>query len=198
MLNSRLVMGLGARRLLLLALLALTGMALLHSSSRLSWGETIWTFIVLQALTMACFGLVGANAGSLAMAPVGHIAGTASSLQGMVTTIGGALIGMVVGQAFDGTTLPLIIGFVACGALATLGRALGQSAPDRDAGNGAGAPGLKPDAPAEVPNGRSHHGPCNPTDVVLRFRARHQRLGDLIGMAADRALEPGRRPRDCP
>jgi DHA1 family bicyclomycin/chloramphenicol resistance-like MFS transporter len=119
-LNSRLVMGLGARRVLLLALLALTGMALLHLVVALSWGETIWTFIVLQALTMACFGLVGANAGSLAMAPVGHIAGTASSLQGLVTTIGGALIGMAVGQAFDGTTLPLIIGFVACGGLATL------------------------------------------------------------------------------
>ena len=69
---------------------------------------------------MACFGLVGANAGALAMEPLGHIAGTASSVQGLVRTIGGALIGLVVGQAFDGTTLPLVIGFVACGALATL------------------------------------------------------------------------------
>ena len=38
------------------------------------------------------------------MEPVGHIAGTASALQGLVTTIGGALIGLVIGQAFDGTT----------------------------------------------------------------------------------------------
>lgn len=117
--NSRLVMRFGARRLLLLALLALTGTALLHLIVALSWGETIWTFVLLQALSMACFGLVGANAGSLAMAPVGHIAGTASSVQGTVTTIGGALIGMVVGRAFDGTTLPLVGGFVICGALAT-------------------------------------------------------------------------------
>lgn len=119
-LNSRLVMGLGARRLLLLALLSLTGMALLHLVVALSWGETLWSFIALQALTMACFGLVGANAGALAMAPVGHIAGTASAIQGLLTTVGGALIGMAVGQAFDGTTLPLIGGFVACGALALL------------------------------------------------------------------------------
>jgi DHA1 family bicyclomycin/chloramphenicol resistance-like MFS transporter len=118
--NSRLVLGLGARRLLLLALLSLTGMALLHLLIALSWGETIWTFVALQALTMACFGLVGANAGALAMQPVGHIAGTASAIQGLVTTIGGALIGMVVGQAFNGTTLPLIAGFAICGALATL------------------------------------------------------------------------------
>ena len=39
-------------------------------------------FVVLQALTMACFGLVGANVGALAMEPLGHIAGTASSVQG--------------------------------------------------------------------------------------------------------------------
>lgn len=118
--NSRLVLRLGARRLLLLALLSLTGMALLHLLVALSWGETIWSFVVLQALTMACFGLVGANAGALAMQPVGHIAGTASAIQGLMTTVGGALIGMVVGQAFDGTTLPLIAGFAICGALATL------------------------------------------------------------------------------
>ena len=76
----------------------------------------------MQALTIACFGLVGANAGALAMEPLGHIAGTASSLQGMVTTIGGALIGLVIGQMFDGTTLPLVAGFAICGALALLAR----------------------------------------------------------------------------
>ena len=57
---------------------------------------------VLQALTMACFGLVGANAGALAMEPLGHIAGTASALQGLLSTVGGALIGLVIGQSFNG------------------------------------------------------------------------------------------------
>ncbi|MGE0178511.1 MAG: multidrug effflux MFS transporter [Sphingomonas sp.] len=118
--NSRLVLRLGARRLLLLALMSLTGMALLHLLIAAVWGETLWSFVILQAMTMACFGLVGANAGALAMQPVGHIAGTASAIQGLVTTIGGALIGMIVGQAFNGTTLPLIAGFSVCGALATL------------------------------------------------------------------------------
>jgi MFS transporter, DHA1 family, multidrug resistance protein len=116
--NSRLVMRLGARRLLLTALGLFTVMALLHLAIVLAYGETLWVFVALQALTTACFGLVGANSGALAMEPVGHIAGTASALQGLITTVGGALIGLVIGQMFDGTTVPLIAGFVVCGMLA--------------------------------------------------------------------------------
>ncbi|MFL6856867.1 MAG: multidrug effflux MFS transporter [Allosphingosinicella sp.] len=115
--NSRLVMRFGSRRLLFLALACFTGIAGLHLAVAATAGETLWTFIPLQAAAMACFGLIGANAGALAMEPLGHVAGTASSLQGVLTTIGGALIGFAVGQSFDGTTLPLLAGFTACGAL---------------------------------------------------------------------------------
>jgi DHA1 family bicyclomycin/chloramphenicol resistance-like MFS transporter len=118
--NSRLVMRLGPRRLLLVALATFMAVALGHLALTLALGETLWGFVALQAMTMACFGLVGANAGALAMAPLGHVAGTASSVQGMITTIGGALIGFVIGQAFDGTTVPMIAGFATCGALALL------------------------------------------------------------------------------
>jgi DHA1 family bicyclomycin/chloramphenicol resistance-like MFS transporter len=116
--NSRLVIRLGPRRLLLGALGAFLAAALLHLAVALAIGETIWTFVVMQALTMACFGLVGANAGALAMAPLGRIAGTASSVQGLITTTGAALIGFIIGQAFDGTTIPMITGIAVCGALA--------------------------------------------------------------------------------
>ena len=116
-LNSRLVMRFGSRRLMLLAIGTFTSFAALHLIVILTIGETIWTFVLLQALTMGWFGLVGANAGALAMEPMGHIAGTASALQGLISTIGGALIGLVIGQLFNGTTVPLVAGFVVCGAL---------------------------------------------------------------------------------
>ena len=106
------------RRLLLLALVSFTAVAALHFTASAWVGSTVWSFVVLQAATMACFGLVGANAGALAMEPLGHIAGTASSLQGLITTVGGALIGLVIGQQFDGTVLPFLIGLVMCGAAA--------------------------------------------------------------------------------
>ena len=117
-LNSRLVMRIGSRRMLLSALAGFTLVSSAHLAFALAVGETLWSFVALQAATMACFGLIGANAGALAMAPLGHVAGTASALQGVITTIGGALIGLAIGQMFDGTTLPLVAGFAVCGALA--------------------------------------------------------------------------------
>lgn len=116
-LNSRLVMRFGSRRLLLIALTAFTLVASVHLVLALTVGETIWSFVVVQALTMGCFGLIGSNSGALAMEPMGHIAGTASALQGLLSTVGAALIGLLIGQMFNGTTIPLIAGFVICGAL---------------------------------------------------------------------------------
>ena len=116
-LNSRLVMRFGSRRMLLIALTGFTGCAALHLIFALGFGETLWSFVGLQALTMTCFGLVGANASALAMEPMGHIAGTASALQGLLSTVGGALIGLVIGQSFNGSTIPMVAGFTICGAL---------------------------------------------------------------------------------
>ena len=47
------------------------------------------------------------------MAP---IAGTASSVQGVVGTVGAALIGLLIGQQFDGTPVPFLLGTAACAA----------------------------------------------------------------------------------
>ena len=116
--NSKLVMRLGAKRILVSALACFTAAAAIHLLVAELAGETIWSFVALQAATMIFFGLIGANAGALAMEPLGHIAGTASSLQGVITTIGGALIGFTIGQLFDGTTLPFLIGFTLSGAAA--------------------------------------------------------------------------------
>jgi len=64
---------------------------------------------------MFCFGLMASNFGAMAMDPLGHVAGTASSVQGFVSTVGGALIGFFIGQHFDGTALPIVLGFGGCG-----------------------------------------------------------------------------------
>jgi len=117
--NSRLVMRVGPRRLLLRALVTYTTISLVHLAVALAWGENLWSFILLQAMTLACFGLVGANSSALAMEPLGHIAGTAAAFQGGVSTVGGGVIGLVIGQMFDGTTIPLIAGFAVCGVVAT-------------------------------------------------------------------------------
>src|SRR5258707_5951592 len=76
-------------------------------------------FVVLAALMMFAFGLMFANFTSLAMEPQGHIAGTASSLYGSITTLLGIGIGTTIGQDYDGTLLPFATGFRLC-TLATL------------------------------------------------------------------------------
>ena len=130
--NSRLVMRLGSRRILLHALAAFAGMSALHLAIAATAGESIWVFVALQAATMALFGLVGANAGALAMEPLGHVAGTASSVQGMITTVGGALIGFAIGQLFDGTTIPFHAGFSLCGAAGLAAAWWANRFPSRD------------------------------------------------------------------
>jgi DHA1 family bicyclomycin/chloramphenicol resistance-like MFS transporter len=71
-------------------------------------------FMGLSALMMFAFGLVFANFTALAMEPQGHIAGTASSLYGTITTLLGIGIGYVIGQDYDGTLMPFATGFFIC------------------------------------------------------------------------------------
>jgi DHA1 family bicyclomycin/chloramphenicol resistance-like MFS transporter len=71
-------------------------------------------FMALSALMMFFFGLMIANFTSLAMEPQGHIAGTASSLYGSITTLLGIWIGSTIGQDFDGTLVPFATGFFLC------------------------------------------------------------------------------------
>jgi MFS transporter, DHA1 family, multidrug resistance protein len=71
-------------------------------------------FMALSALMMFSFGLMVANFTALAMEPQGHIAGTASSMYGSITTLLGIGVGMWIGQHFDGTLLPFATGFFLC------------------------------------------------------------------------------------
>ncbi len=120
LLNARIVVGLGTRRVSHAALFGFIAIAALHSVLAYGGHETIWLFAVLQSAMMFCFGLVGANFNSIAMEPLGHVAGTGSSIFGFVTTVGGALFGFFIGQQFDGTVVPLTLGFVSCGIVALL------------------------------------------------------------------------------
>ncbi|MBO9714450.1 multidrug effflux MFS transporter [Sphingomonas sp.] len=120
LINSRIVMRYGMRPISHTALAAMIAIAGIHLAVTLAGIETIWSFTALQALMMGCFGLVGANFSAMAMERMGAIAGTASSLQGFVTTFLGAVIGAVIGQQFDGTTVPLYAGFLLMGGLAMI------------------------------------------------------------------------------
>jgi MFS transporter, DHA1 family, multidrug resistance protein len=71
-------------------------------------------YMALATITMFTFGLMISNFTALAMEPLGHIAGTASSLFGSITTLIGIIMGSVIGQAYNGTMIPLSTGFFVC------------------------------------------------------------------------------------
>lgn len=119
-LNSRIVVGLGPRWVSHRALVAYLACAALHLAISLAGHETLTSFAVLQAAMMGSFALASANFSALAMEPMGRLAGTASSVQGLIQTVGGALIGVMIGQSFDGSTVPLYAGATLC-ALTALG-----------------------------------------------------------------------------
>ena len=119
-LNSRMVEKLGSRLIAHTALMGFIGFSLLHAAIAYAGHDSLWVFAALQACKMFCFGFIAGNFGSMAMEPMGHIAGTAASAQGFISTIGGALLGFWIGQHFDGTTVPMTVGFAALGVLALL------------------------------------------------------------------------------
>ena len=112
--NSRVVGRFGLRRVGHTAAAAFMAIALLHAAVALTGHETLVTFIVLQALTMCAFAFTSSNLSTLAMEHMAPIAGTASSVQGMIGTIGGAVLGFIIGQHFDGTVVPYLIGTALC------------------------------------------------------------------------------------
>ncbi len=118
--NAQLVERFGTRRLSHMALLVLIAISTIHVAVELTGFQTLTNYLILQAMTMACFGLTGSNFSAMAMEPVGHIAGTASSVQGFISTVGGAIIGIIIGQSFDGTTLPVTIGFMTVATIALI------------------------------------------------------------------------------
>ena len=121
--NSRLVERLGTRLISQAAVLALVALSVVHVAVILVDAETLVSYIAFQALSMTCIGLCGSNFGAMAMEPVGRIAGTASSVQGFVTSIGAVLVGSAIGQSYAGTTLPLAVGYLCIG-VAVLGLVL--------------------------------------------------------------------------
>ncbi|WP_026613992.1 multidrug effflux MFS transporter [Ensifer aridi] len=116
--NSRLVQRFGMRALSHAALLGFALASFVWMSVSLMGPLSLPLFIVLHGAAMFQFGLIAANFNAMAMEPLGHVAGTASSVLGFTQTIGGALIGALIGQAFDGSVTPLAVGFFTVGVVA--------------------------------------------------------------------------------
>lgn len=75
-------------------------------------------FFVWAVSVFSMAGVTFGNLNAMAMQRKGHIAGTTASAVSAISTLGAVLIAGPVGQAFNGTILPLVLATLVCSALA--------------------------------------------------------------------------------
>jgi len=120
-LNAALVMRLGMQRL---AAAAFGGQVILSSAMTLFWlaglrGDAMFAvYVVWQCTVLFQSGLTVGNLNAIAMEPMAHIAGTAASVIGAISTVAGALIAAPIALAFNGTPLPMTLGVGGASAIA--------------------------------------------------------------------------------
>ncbi|MGL4489963.1 MAG: multidrug effflux MFS transporter [Rhizobiaceae bacterium] len=113
--NSKFVARFGMRKMSHSAVLGFTAVSIMLAFLA-SFGPVAFPiFVTLFAIAMILFGLMGSNFTAIAMEPLGALAGTASSVQGFLQTMIGAVLGGLIGQAFDGTVLPISVSFAGLG-----------------------------------------------------------------------------------
>ena len=80
----------------------------------------LWAAMAYFMIAFFFLGLVFGNINALAMEPLGHIAGLGAAVVGSLSSLISVPLGMLVGQAYDDTLLPLVGGFAVFGAAALL------------------------------------------------------------------------------
>lgn len=108
-LNASLVRKVGMRRLSHGGLIGfiVVSFAMVAAALAFAGKPPFWMFCALVGLGQFLFALTVPNFNSIAMEPLGAVAGTASSFIGCYTTLMAALLALAAGRAFDGTVLPL-------------------------------------------------------------------------------------------
>ena len=121
-LNAKLVRTVGMRRLSHFGMVGFTLMGAAQVAAGYAWDGVppVILYCTLLGLAQALFAITVPNFNSIAMEPMGAVAGTASSFIGFYTTLFGAALGVVVGRSFDGTVLPLGFGYMVLGLAAVV------------------------------------------------------------------------------
>ncbi|MDP4607719.1 MAG: multidrug effflux MFS transporter [Burkholderiaceae bacterium] len=118
LLNSRWVETLGMRYLVMRGLVALVaigvGMATLSAFMTVPFA----VFFGFGLVALFCIGLLFGNLNALAMEPMGHIAGTAAAIIAAIANVISLTVGTVVGQLYNGTLVPVALGFASLGGTA--------------------------------------------------------------------------------
>jgi DHA1 family bicyclomycin/chloramphenicol resistance-like MFS transporter len=115
--NGLVVSRFGVRRLVHGATIGFTvvGGLMLVLAMASDGAPPLGVFIAVLALQLLLYSLIFPNSNTIAMDPMGSVAGMAAAVIGMVSIAGGALLGSLLDRAFDGTVVPISTGFLLAG-----------------------------------------------------------------------------------
>ena len=110
--NARLVIRYGMRFLVRWSLIIIIGLALVGYFIALAADgqPPLWFLMTYIMTSFFCIGILFGNQNSLAMEPLGHLAGMGSAVVGSLSTLIAMLLGTIIGQSYNDTVLPLILG----------------------------------------------------------------------------------------
>jgi len=117
--NSRIVMRFGMRTLSWWAVTLFIVIMLIYLvvTDLLDGHSPLWFMMACFSVSFFCMGIIFGNQNAIAMEPLSHIAGVGAAVIGSFAILLSSFMGMIVGRFFNGTTLPLAIGFVILGML---------------------------------------------------------------------------------
>lgn len=112
LLNARLVMRFGMRFLVRRSLFVIVGLSILALGIALLPGgrAPLLLFMAYIMVTFFCVGILFGNQNALAMEPLGHLAGIGAAVVGSLSTLISMPAGTIIGQSYNGTVLPLVVG----------------------------------------------------------------------------------------
>jgi DHA1 family bicyclomycin/chloramphenicol resistance-like MFS transporter len=114
LLNTRLVIRYGMKKLVRFSLGTVFSLTIffLGVSIVLSGQPPLWSLMAFLMLSFFCTGIIFGNINAMAMQPLGHLAGIGAAVVGSLSTLISMLLGILIGQSYNGTILPLVIGMV--------------------------------------------------------------------------------------
>jgi DHA1 family bicyclomycin/chloramphenicol resistance-like MFS transporter len=115
--NSRFVARLGMRFICLRAIATITLASAVFLSLHWVMPVTLPMFVGYAAVLFFAFGLMFGNLNAIAMEPMGDVAGMASAIIGSSSSVLSLVLGSVIGQYYNGTLIPITLGFLVLGGL---------------------------------------------------------------------------------
>ena len=120
--NSRLVMRYGMRLLVHRALQAILALAAVGLTVAILTGgqPPLWFLMTYLMLTFFSIGILFGNQNAMAMDPLGHLAGMGAAIVGSLSTLVQMPLGTLIGQSYNGTVIPLLVGIASMAVLSLI------------------------------------------------------------------------------